>query len=448
MEFFNALLLKFEHPDWSRNPEFGLVDSILEQHPELILLLKDDITSGIQAGNFGRKDTPTVEQIVRAAIFKEMKGYDYRELEYAQSDSRICAAFLKLDDREPFCFQVFQKYISKIQPESLSKLLVAINRIAIENGYEDLSKVRQDSTVVLSNIHHPTNNALVWDCIRKSTDLLHQLKEEIETLAFMDYTKGAKKTYFKINTTRTGDMKVDLFRKQLITLTKAINQTSNIIKKKYACSIRGMAILMQLEQLLPLMEQVFDMTKRKEIYGETVPNDQKIFSIFELHTDIIVKGSREVLFGHKVNLATGKSNLVLDCDIVRGNPSDSTLYQPTIGRITDNYGIMPRDSTADGGYASKANMNYSRSKGIVNVVFNKIVGSLKNIASSLNMQSRLKKWRSGIEAVISNLKRGFNIHRCNWKGWEHFQAKVLWSVLAYNFRVMTNMTLEMMLKKT
>lgn len=204
---------------------------------------------------------------------------------------------------------------------------------------------------------------------------------------------------------------------------------------------------MQLEQLLPLMEQVYDMTKRKEINGETVPNDQKIFSIFELHTDIIVKGSREVLFGHKVNLATGKSNLVLDCNIVRGNPSDSTLYQPTIDRVVENYGITPRDSATDGGYASKANMDYSKSKGIVNVVFNKIVGSLKNMASSLNMQSRLKKWRSGIEAVISNLKRGFNIHRCNWKGWEHFQAKVLWSVLAYNFRVMTNMTLEMVLKK-
>lgn len=446
MEFFNALLIKFEHPDWSRNPEFGLIDSILEEHPKLILLLKDDITKGIRSSNFGRKDTPTVEQVVRAAIFKEMKGYDYRELEYAQSDSRICSAFLKLDDREPFCFQVLQKYISKIQPQSLSKLLVEVNRIAINNGYEDLSKVRQDSTVVLSNIHHPTNNSLVWDCIRKSTDLLHHLREEIETLPFRDYTKEAKKTFFKINTTKTGDKKVDLFRKQLVALTKTINQTSNIIKKKYVCSLRGMAILMQLEQLLPLMEQVYDMTKRKEILGESVPNDQKIFSIFELHTDIIVKGSREVLFGHKINLATGKSNLVLDCDILRGNPSDSTLYQPTIDRVTEDYGITPRDSTADGGFASKANLAYSREKGIVNVVFNKIVGSMQNIASSLNMQSRLKKWRSGIEAVISNLKRGFNIHRCNWKGWEHFQAKVLWSVIAYNFRVMTNMTLEMVFK--
>ena len=44
---------------------------------------------------------------------------------------------------------------------------------------------------------------------------------------------------------------------------------------------------------------------------------------------------------------------------------------------------------------------------------------------------------SGMEAVISNIKRGYNLNRCTWKGWEHFEAKVLWSVIAYNIRVMT-----------
>jgi len=69
----------------------------------------------------------------------------------------------------------------------------------------------------------------------------------------------------------------------------------------------------------------------------------------------------------------------------------------------------------------------------------KVVGSMQNIASSLNMITRLKKWRSAMEAIISNIKRSFNIFICNWKGWEHFQSKVLWSVLAYNFRVMTGL---------
>jgi IS5 family transposase len=74
--------------------------------------------------------------------------------------------------------------------------------------------------------------------------------------------------------------------------------------------------------------------------------------------------------------------------------------------------------------------------GITNIVFNKVVGSLQNIASSKNIETRLKKWRSGIEAVISNIKRGFNLACCTWKGWEHFVAKVLWSVIAYNIRIM------------
>lgn len=192
-----------------------------------------------------------------------------------------------------------------------------------------------------------------------------------------------------------------------------------------------------MEHLLPLMSQVYLMTYQKEIEGEAVPNDKKIFSIYELHTDIIVKGSREIKFGHKVNIGTGKSNLILTCEVLKGNPSDSTLYQDTIDKLVDSYDKVPRDSATDGGYASKANAQYAQEKGIINIVFNKIVGSLKNIVSSKNMETRLKKWRSGIEANISNLIRGFNLKRCNWKGLEHFKSKVWWSVIAYNIRVMT-----------
>ena len=92
------------------------------------------------------------------------------------------------------------------------------------------------------------------------------------------------------------------------------------------------------------------------------------------------------------------------------------------------------------------NIGDSIKKGVVNVVFNKIVGKTTNQASSKNMETRLKKWRSGIEANISNLKRGFEIHRCKWKGWVNFQAKVLWSVVAYNIRVMANMLLNTLLQ--
>jgi len=442
MKLFEDFQLKFDQPNWARDPELGLIDTILDQHPNLYELLSKDITKGCKESVFGRGDTPSVEQIVRAAIYKELKGLDYRELAYHQIDSRICVLFIKIDELRPYSFQTYQNYISKIKVESLKQLLVELNRIAINEGLEDIEKIRQDSTVVKANIHYPTNNSLVWDCIKESHRLLGKLSEEISNVDYRDYLKSAKKTYYKINNTKVNDKQTKLFKKQLITFTKSINQLSNVVKKNPCCNIKAMAIILVMEDLLPLMQQVYDMTYRKEIKGEKVPNDEKLFSIYEQHTDIIVKGGREVLFGHKVNFSTGKSNLVLTCDVLRGNPRDTNLYAGTIDEIENNYGFIPRDSVTDGGFASKDNLNYAKEKGIRNIVFNKVVGSLKNEVSSHNMETRLKKWRSGIEAVISNIKRGFNMSICNWKGWDHFNAKVLWSTIAYNIRVMAQLIIK------
>ncbi len=445
MQLFEDFKIRFEQPNWKNDLELGLIDSILERHPHIISTLGEDITDNSVPNQFGRKDTPSVEQIVRAGIYKELKGLDYRQLEYHQEDSRIACLFIKIDPLRPYSFQMYQKYISRIKPEKLGELLIGLNKIAINEGLEDIKKVRQDTTTIETDIHHPTNNSLIWDCIRKSNDHLKKLSEEVKGLSYLDYTKGAKKTYFKINNTAAKDKKQKLFIKQLQTFTKSINQVSNVIKKKDICdSIQAMACIYMLEDLLPVMKQVYDISYRKEIKGEKVLSGEKIFSIFERHTDIIVKGSRDIVFGHKINLTSGRSNLILDCYFERGNPADTKLYAPTLDRVIDNYGKTPRDCAVDGGFASKENIRHSVGKGLTNVVFNKIVGSMQNVTRSKNMESRLKKWRSGIEANISNLKRGFNIHRCNWKGWTHFQAKVMWSVLAYNIRVMSNLLVGQM----
>ena len=401
MKLFEDFKIKFEKPNWSSNPGFGLIDTILELHPHLIALLAEDITRGQKPSNFGRKDTPSVEQIVRAAIYKEMRGLDYRELEFHQEDSRICASFIKIDELRPYSFQVFQKYISQIRSENLQKLLIELNMIAIKEGIEDIESIRQDSTVVETNIHHPTNNSILWDCIKEAYRLLNHLSKEVEGLSYMNYTRRAKRTYFKINVTR-GDKRKELFHNQLILYVKTINQVSNVIKKKHTFSLEAMAMVRLLEEHLSVMRQVYDMVYIKEIKGDKVPNEAKIYSIYEQHTDIIVKGARDVKFGHKVDLSSGKSNLILHCQVLRGNPSDSGLFAPAIDAIIENYGTVPRDCTTDGGYGSLANQAHAIEKGITNVVFNKIVGSLNNVASSKNMETRLKKWRSGMEAVISN----------------------------------------------
>jgi transposase, IS5 family len=232
MSLFNQLATKTESRLWLNNPDLGLFDIILEMHPEFLDYVKDDIMSGQKSSNFGRGDMPSVDQILRAAIYKEVKGLDYRGLAEAQGDSRSCAEFIKLDPNRFYGFTMYQSYISKISSESLSKLMFALNRIAITEGLENIEQFRQDSFVVESNIHYPTNNSLVWDCIKESYRLLDQLSKEVSDLKYQNYMKGAKKTYFKINNTKSGDKRADLFNKQLILFTKTINSISNSIKKK------------------------------------------------------------------------------------------------------------------------------------------------------------------------------------------------------------------------
>ena len=184
------------------------------------------------------------------------------------------------------------------------------------------------------------------------------------------------------------------------------------------------------------------MTERKEINGEKVPIDEKIFSIYERHTDIIVKGARDVEFGHKVVLTDCKSGLILDCEVLKGNPNDTTLFIPALQRVASEYGVIPKNVVADGGFASLANQKMAKEKGLVNIVFNKVTRNMRNLVSSKKMETQLKKWRSGIEAVISNYKRSFDMFVCTWKGKVHFDAKVLWSAIAYNIRVMTRLVVS------
>ena len=442
MKLLNELSLTLENPQWQVNPEFALIDTVLSMHPEIYKLVERDFSS-VTRKLLGRKDSPTIEQILRGALYKEMKSLTYRELEYAQHDSRICALFIKLDGRKPISFTVWQKYISMIKATTLEKVMIAINKVAQAEGLEDFSKARTDSTAIETNIHYPTNNSLTWDCIRTIDRIMAKLAGQTGgMITARRYKKQAKKNFVKINNTKSAEARKETFKKQLKLLRASISQAEKTLDRLSGLQrlddVTSLLVI-ELKTLTPKAEKVYAMTHRHEILGEKVANEEKLFSIFEDHTDIIVKGRRDAIFGHKVNFATGKSMLIIDCQILNGNPRDTNAFVGVIDSIKKRYGVVPRDVATDGGYASLENQRAAEKRGIINIVFNKIVGALRNVTSSLNIETRLKKWRSGIEGVISNFKRGFDMFRCEWKTRAHFDAKVYWSVLAYNIRVMIGM---------
>lgn len=444
MKFFKKqCVLHFDPASWERAPELFVMDQLLDHRGDIILLAARCFPGAYDeaSARVGR-DGMTLEQVVRAAIYKQHKSLTYRELSEHTEDSRKGRHFMKMGMRAYFSHQALQQNISRISPEVLEDILLAVTRYAVELGVDDGSKVRPDSTVIETKVHSPTNASLLWDSIRVSCHLLEQAEAAFGLIRFRDYRKGGKRLLFKITNTKGGARRRPLFKKMLQAQRRCMRQLTGAIEA-LSCVQFGdreqeqarLATLCRLKELLPKMAQITEVAHRREILGETVSVEDKLFSLFEDHTDCIVKRAGEAYFGHKVHLASGASNLLFDCVIERGNPADTTYFVPTLEHLEQRFGITPRDVATDGGYASMHNLQQARIRGVRNIVFSKTKGALRNCTPSKKMETMLKKWRAGIEAVISNFKRGLEAAVCPWKGWNGFKRFVLWNVITFNLRV-------------
>jgi IS5 family transposase len=439
MKLYNELKLRFDTPIWGLHPELALFDILLDKNPHFVKLVSDDVLSCVKESSFGRKDSPTVEQVLRAAIYKEIKRLTYRELEVDMYDSKICSMFLKLEDNQGYSYSVMQKYISKISEKSIKSITQDVNMIAISEGIETVDRISTDTTNIETNVHYPTNNSLVLDCIETATRLLKRIKKDKkdDNDRLEAQRKAAKKLNYDINNSKKENLP-SLFDPYLDTLKSLILESWKIIRNNSA----RFKEKPELKAFLPLMIKVYRNAYKFQIKDEKVENSDKIFSVFEPHTDILVKGKREVEFGHKVLISRGESCMILDHEVFDGNPNDKNLLIPSITRIITNYTRIPESTSNDGGFCSKKNLEECKKMGITNIVFTKVTKSLQNIVSSPEIERMLKNWRGTTEAVISNLKRGFDMQRILWEGFSRFCSKVAWSVLGYNLRVMANRMLE------
>jgi IS5 family transposase len=195
----------------------------------------------------------------------------------------------------------------------------------------------------------------------------------------------------------------------------------------------------KLEEAVGILTQVIGQTERRVLHGETVPAGEKVVSFFEGHTDIIVKGSRETQYGHKVFLTGGRTGLILDCVMERGNPNDTVLFPLLLERQERLYDRPPRQVTADGGFASQENLREAKSRGVKDVAFAKRKGSVLEMVKSNWVYRQLKSFRAGIAANISRLKRSFGFSRCDWTGWLGFKQYVWSALVSYNLLVLAKL---------
>lgn len=407
----------------------------LDENPDLLARVEADVCNR-NVEETGRKGLP-VESVLRCALLKQYRQISYEELVFCLIDSATCQAFARLPMGwfpKKTTLQQSISVISAVTWEAINtRLLERAQQAKVEKG----EMLRIDSTVTETPIHKPTDSSLLLDAVRVIVRLLKEANElagETTRIAYQNHHRRAKKRARAIEYTRGQAKKAQLY-KDLIHVTRKslcyLEDAAGILK-----AVQPLASALwqtQVAEFKPLIGQVIDQTERRLFHGETVPADEKLFSLFEAHTAIIIKGSRAIQYGHKLNLSTGRSGLILDVVVEAGNPADTERFIPMLERHIEHYGKAPRQMAADGGYASRENLAHAKACQVEDVVFQKKRGlKVEEMAKSPWVYRKLRNFRAGIEAGISCLKRAYGLARCTWKSLPHFKAYVWSSVVAHN----------------
>jgi len=414
--------------------ELNAMSRWLDQQRSLLSLVAADL-SGHGIKQTGRHGLPA-EAVLRCALLKQYRQLSYVELAFHLEDSASFISFARLPLSWSPKKSVLQQTISAISAASWEAINRAVLSSARQQKLDDGSVVRIDSTVTASLMHAPTDSSLLWDGVRVMVRLLKQAETLLGATPFTwrNHRRLAKKRAAAIQYSRGKRRKAKLYR-DMITATRATMASLRLAAQHLLASgsIEAVALRHEAEQYLPLIERVIDQAERRVFGGEAVPSSEKLVSIFETHTDIIVKGGRDVHYGHKLNLTTGRSGLVFDIVVEAGNPADSERFLPMLERHIARQDTAPRQTASDGGYASIANLEQAKALGVDDVVFHKKRGiAIDAMAKSRWVYRKLRNFRAGIEANISCLKRAFGLDRCTWRGLAHFQSYVWSSVVAYN----------------
>jgi IS5 family transposase len=428
--------IEHEHAD-----ELDQIRRLVEHSPKIAELIEADLIRGSSNPRRGRRGKMSAEQVLMALLIKQMNGFSYAVLAYHLADSRTYRAVCGFGIAEKVpSGSTLQRDIKRIRPQTLE----AINRIvlgsAAAKGIEKGRKVRVDCTVVESNIHHPTDSSLLCDSVRVLCRLTQRAKQ-IADVAVTDHRRRAKRRALGIVNARTKKERVKLYRDLLKVTRKTVSDaervTNELERLPATDPLVAIALDAELRHYIALARQVIAQTQRRVIDGESLGPEDKIVSIFEPHTDIIIKDRRETFFGHKVTITGGASGLLTDLVIEQGNPADVTLAERMIARQSDIYGRVPRQASFDGGFASKTNLKSIKGLGVSDVAFAKKRGlTITEMAKSTWVYKRLRDFRAGIEGMISFLKRCFGMSRCTWRGLESFQAYAWSSVVTANLLLM------------
>ena len=450
--------LEFERQTFGRDPLLQTISDFLDGIPDLVELVQKDLEAGLKCPKRGRKGLDA-QVVLRAFVLWRIKNLAYRELRDRIADGYQMRRFVRLRGTRVPTHNAFQRAFNRLRPETVKKIIERIAAVTREKGLDDGTWVRVDGTVVESDIHYPTDASLMWDAVRVLVREVKRLGKQAPAAldGFHDRSRRAKRLFFVIQrpSHKKRPAKRDARYRELIKITsdtlkmsaRVVESARTIMPTAPFDFLRMDACRQEIERVLPLGMNVLDQARRRIIHGEKVPAKEKIVSIFEPHTDIIVRNKRNkpVEFGHKVVISETAIGMIFHHDVPAGNPSEI----PWVGETLDMHKEMFEGPiavfAADRGFYSASNVKLCEDSNVKQEAIPYKGGKRSEDRTAHEKTPAFKaaqRFRSGVEGRISGLARGRGMGRCRLKGRERFDLFVAASILANNLMCIAKVIMQ------
>ena len=429
-------------------PLLQAISDFLDDHEGLVAKIRGDLRRGLKNPATGRSGLAPRE-VLRSLVLMRVKNWDYRELRERIADGYTLRLFTGFCCRPVPKHNAFHRAFVRLTPATLQAVNEIVVKAAVDLGLEDGTKLRVDTTVVQTDIHYPTDGTLLWDVVRVLSRLLGRLGDALERRieGFRNRTRAARRrmqALQRMSATQRLRQQTAKYR-ELIAIAEEVVACARSALVKFRSAHgktwhRDLAIAALRDEIghyCGLADRVIDQARRRVLEGEQVPNAEKIYSIFEPHTDLIKRGKVQtpVEFGHKVLLAESARGLITQYQVLGGNPSDEQHVGRSLERHKKTFGRPPDLYGADRGFYSERNLTLCQHSG-VNVVCIPQAGGKRvphrNAYEKTPAFRRGQRFRAGIEGRISVLFRGRGMKRCLAKGRQRFEILVGAAVLANN----------------
>jgi len=440
-------------------PLLEAISKFLDSQHEMIERVGRDLVRGLKKPRKGRRGL-TAPQVLRSLVLMRVKNWDYRELRERIADGVTLRQFTDFYCDPVPKHDAFNRGFNRLTPQTLKAINEMVVQAAVVLGLEDGARLRVDTTVVETDIHHPTDNTLLWDVVRVVTRLIGHLAKALELRrieGFRDRRRSARRRMYEIQRMTTRQRQGARSRqtatyRELIGIAEevvanartALDKTSKLRGKDLLAAMTIDALRDQIAYYCGLGERAINQARRRVLDGEQVPNAEKIYSIFEPHTDLIKRGKvrTPVEFGHKVFLAESAIGLITQYEVLKGNPADEVHVAPSLKRHRRAFRRAPELYGADRGFFSEQNVTACVRGAVKTICIPQRGGSKTPPRQAYERSVAFKqgqRFRAGIEGRISVLMRGRGMKRCRAEGAERFTLFVGAAVLANNLMILARL---------